>query len=395
MNQHFAVVLRLTPTGLYAARELGQAGVPVLGVTSGEHAGMFSRFLTLGYLCIPLDEEERLVQELIATSKRLGMRGVLIPTSDVYIEFVVKHREALEDYYVIPGAYRPEVYASMVDKGPFYQLCEKHGVAYPSCVEVERDGLEGAKDSIRFPFILKPTLIHHVKEFMAGRKVLVVRDDEEFRQTVDSIPDADTRWLVQEIIPGPESDITLFGGYFDREGKAHQSFTCTKVRQYPPGFGSASLVRSAIHEETREISERFLKEMGYHGIAGTEFKWDERDQELKIIEINPRPTLWFSISHHSDKRIALAAFCDLTGQELPLEKDQRNDVLWRYAGKDLWSKFFYLLKGKGFVLPSPEVRKHTRGVKEHVFPVSFSGDQKPIYGELKNYLNKLVRRRGQ
>lgn len=393
MSHEFAVVLGLSPTGLYAIRELGEEGIPVLGVTAEAQAGFYSRFLTLGSLCISNSESDRLVDELIEQAKRVGKKGVLIPTSDVYIEFIVKNRAALEDSYHIPGAYQPTVYASMVDKGPFYKLCEQYGVAFPSCVEVERADLKNANSDIRYPFILKPTLIHHVKDFMAGRKVLVVDDEKCFRETLEIIPEADTRWLVQEIVPGPDSEITLFGAYFDKEGNAHQSFTCTKVRQYPPGFGSASLVRSAAHEETRQISESFLKALGYHGIAGTEFKWDERDEVFKIIEINPRPTLWFSISHHSNKRIAFAAFCDLTGAELPGELEQRNDVMWCYCIKDIWSKLFYLFKGRKFVLPAPDVLRHREGTKKTVFPVAYSGDMKPVYGELKNYLRKFLRRK--
>ena len=40
-----AVVMGLSPTGLYAVRELGRAGITVTGVASGWQAGHASRYL--------------------------------------------------------------------------------------------------------------------------------------------------------------------------------------------------------------------------------------------------------------------------------------------------------------------------------------------------------------
>jgi predicted ATP-grasp superfamily ATP-dependent carboligase len=156
-----------------------------------------------------------------------------------------------------------------------------------------------------------------VKDFMAGRKGFVARNKEELAHIAASLPESESTWVLQEIIPGSDAAITLFGAYFDRQSRAHQSFTCRKLRQFPPGFGSASMVRSATLEDTRRLSEDFLRDIGYSGIAGAEFKLDPRDGKLKIIEINPRPTLWFGAAHHAGKRIALAAFCDLANLPLP------------------------------------------------------------------------------
>ena len=46
----FAVVLGLSPTGLYAVRELGRAGVPVFGASRSPQCGNASRFLTASFV---------------------------------------------------------------------------------------------------------------------------------------------------------------------------------------------------------------------------------------------------------------------------------------------------------------------------------------------------------
>src|SRR5690606_18413526 len=100
--------------------------------------------------------------------------------------------------------------------------------------------------------------------------------------------------------------------------------------------------------------ERFLGALGYRGIAAVEFKRDLHGA-LKMIEINVRPSLWFSLTSAAGKRPVLAAYHDLAGSSHPLaEGQQENGVRWRYFLKDAWSSLFYLLN-RGFLLPPPDV----------------------------------------
>ena len=195
---------------------------------------------------------------------------------------------------------------------------------------------------------------------------------------------------MQEIIPGPESAITVFGGYIAKDGGVRQAFTGRKLRQYSPGFGSASLARSEKLEETRRLSEGFLSAAGFRGIASAEFKYDERDGKLKIIEVNPRPALWFALSHHAGKRIALAAFNDLQAAAAVPEREQDDGVLWRYLFKDLYSSFFYAVREE-FILPPPGARGRARS-GPHRRPLFDRSDPMPVWGELLNYAAKLAAR---
>jgi predicted ATP-grasp superfamily ATP-dependent carboligase len=93
--EQFAVVLGLSPTGLYVIRELGAAGIPVLGVTQSLEAGRYSRFLNMTPKTLIESTEGRLVEQLLALAEKAENRGVLIPASDYFIEFVVRHAEEL------------------------------------------------------------------------------------------------------------------------------------------------------------------------------------------------------------------------------------------------------------------------------------------------------------
>lgn len=391
MGETFAAVLGLSPTGLYAVRELGEAGIRVLGVESRRQPGCYSKYLTAGPGCIIEPDEEKTVTRLLEASRQEGARGVLMPASDLYIEFVVRNASRLAERYDFQSSYSQESYTSIVDKGRFNELCRAHGMAAPAFWECESSGLASVADQAAYPCLIKPTLIHMVKDFMAGRKVFIAHDAAEFRSIAAMVADCKSGWLVQEIVPGPESNITVFYAYFAKDGSVRQAFTGRKLRQYPPGFGSASLVRSEALEETRSMSERFLSAAGFRGIGGVEYKYDERDGKLKIIEVNPRPELWAALSHHAGKRVALAAFNDLSGRDAVPETAQIDRVYWRYLLKDLYSSLFYAVKRGGFILPPPVV-DGAGGAVRTIGPLFDGRDPLPAWGELVNYGAKLFSR---
>jgi predicted ATP-grasp superfamily ATP-dependent carboligase len=385
-----AVVLGLSPTGLYAARELGKAGAQLLGVDLGPATARASKYFRSGGTWYT-DGMQGLLERLLDYAAGTGQRPFLVATSDIFIEWMIDNAAALRAAFEFPAHYETAA-PDLLDKVRFHALCARHGVETPGIWQApDRAALQALADSLPFPCILKPVLIHRAKAFLKGHKVLVARTREQYQAFVASIPDDSGAWFVQEIIPGPESSITLFAGYVDAGGALRQGFTARKLRQYPAGFGSASLVMSEPNAETLAICERFLPAIGYRGVCGVEFKRDPRDGRLKIIEINPRPTLWFQLSHAAGKRVLLAAANDLQGRPSPPDSPQANGVQWSYFLKDLVSAGFYAFKGRGFLFPAPDLSAAGR-VSARCWPVFDAADPMPALMEPVHYVAKAIRR---
>jgi predicted ATP-grasp superfamily ATP-dependent carboligase len=383
------IVLGSSPTGLYAVRELAAAGLRVGLADVSAGCAFQSRHVRAGGASL-LDGVDQ-IEAWLNRGASANARPVLLPTSDLFIEFVMARAQSLAAYAFAPG-YRGSA-ARLLDKASFHALCQEHGMATPGVWNADgRDALLALADAIPYPCILKPVLIHHAREFLQGKKVLLARNRDEFVHHVEGMPEGLGGWLVQEIIPGPESDITLFGGYVDTAGVARQVFTGRKLRQYPPGFGSASLVSSTPCDETRDLTLGFLDAIGFRGVCGAEYKRDPRDGRLKIIEINPRPTLWFQATHDAGGRIVEAAVRDLQSATTLAEAPQRGDVAWRYGLKDLASAWFYRRHGADFVFPAPNVTGASR-MRTRSWPVYSPGDAGPALAEPLGYLRKAWRRR--
>ncbi|MCB2017003.1 MAG: hypothetical protein KDF54_05770 [Hydrogenophaga sp.] len=388
-----AVVLGLSPTGLYAVRELGRAGVPVLGVSREWQPGSASRHLS-GRIVEP--DESRLLQRLMSHFPTDAPRPVLIPTSDQDIEFIARHADTLSQRFVFQASYAQEQVQTLLTKERFYALCEAEGVAYPRLWRCLPGELAGLRGKIAYPCMIKPSRIHDVKHLMDGQKGWIANDEAAFDRLVGAIPPEAGVLLLQEIVPGPESAISLHATYVDRSGAFCQPVSARKLRQFPPGFGSASLVVTAPDDGSRDPARRLLQALGYRGIAAAEFKRDPRDGRLKVIEINARPSLWFALASGAGQRLVLAAYHDLagTGQSLA-EIGQTDGVVWRYAFKDMYSALFYRLR-PGFLLPPPDTA--VAGARRRVYPVFAADDPLPMLAEWGHFarkaLSRLARRAG-
>lgn len=383
------VVLGLSPTGLYALRELQQAGYAVAGA---DRAAGCARWSRAARQCWLLRDEADLQDRLRGIADAQAEPPLLLPTNDHYIEWLTQHHAALAPRFRFAGCHGG-VAAELLDKQRFHALCARHGMATPGIWHLpDAPSLREAIDLIPFPCLLKPALVHKARPFLRGDKLLVARTRGQLQDLWSQLPPDSGGWLVQEIIPGAESEITVFGAYVDAAGQAHQSFVARKLRQYPPGFGSASLALSGPCEETRALSQDFLRRIGFHGICGTEFKRDPRDGRLKLIEINPRPTLWFALSHAAGKRIATAWARDLRAEPAPPDTAQRDGVLWRYLAKDLAAQQFYRRNAMDFVLPAPQTAA-AETAADRCWAVYDRRDPLPALMEPLLYLRKYFARR--
>lgn len=390
-DQFVAVVLGLSPTGLYAARELSTLGVEVLGVARGPQCGAVSRALSHRDGAWRVDSDADLLARLRELEDRDPRRFFIIPADDLSIEFLMTHGTSLGDRFLYQSSYSTPATRNLLDKRRFARVCEQAGVPAPRSWSGPPSEVLSHTAAFSFPLVLKPGMIHQVASFMAGRKLLLVQDREEMAATVDSIPEDSGGWVVQELVPGPESRIVMVAGHRRLDGELQEVVTARKLRQYPPGFGSASLVRTDTVEDVVNLTARLLEAAGYKGIFASEFKYDERDGCFKVLEINARPSLWFNITRHAGARIVGSVFAEVTGTPLPPTDRVTGEVRWQYGLKDLYSRMSYAFGRGGHALPPPGVPRPSSDYRR-CWAVAEKGDWLPVLMELYSYALKALRR---
>ena len=342
-----AVVLCLTATGLSVARSLGAHGIPVIGL-DGNHLqiGHFSKYVG-GRMTRPyIDQPKNLFRKLISIAENSEQIPVLFAAGDDEIQFVSEWANTLSPYFIMPESYNRKFSGLMLDKIHFYKACLDLGAEIPKTLFPESlEDVSRQSKEVRYPAIIKPGFGHAWRERLKGKKVLEVSSPSDLVVAFETYSLEPKDMVIQEVVPGKEDNIAVFGGYFNKESEPLSVFTAQKTRQYPPMFGSASLCESLWYPEIAEMSIDLVRRMGYHGVCGTEYKWDPRDNQWKLMEINFRPTLWFAITRASGVDIVYDAYLDLTGRPVePKIGTQKNGVLWQYLVRDIASVAYYVKK---------------------------------------------------
>lgn len=349
MTEHPAVVLTVSPTGLAVARSLAPRGVRVWGVDSNRREiGHSSRWLARDPRFAYLPAGPELLEQLLVFGAEQLRPPVLFVAGDPYIDFVAEHHQRLRERFVLMDSMRPEVASLFVNKRTFYEACLAKGIAMPATFFPRNEAeARTAAAALRYPAIVKPSLGHLFRVRMRGEKLVEVHDGDTLLEWWKRFRDWGGDSVLQEVIVGPEANIFVAAVYMDGALQPRSLLTARKSRQYPPNFGSGSYMEACWSQEIADLSIDLLRKLGYRGVCGTEFKWDPRDRAWKLIEVNPRPTLWYSLCRAAGVDVIWDAYCDLTGQPNPVHIHCQDDGMrWQLLVRDLLSSWHFLRRGE-------------------------------------------------
>lgn len=344
-----AVLFGLAPTGLTVARSLGQNGVTVYGVDKKWYeVAHFSRWVKHDGRISHLAPGDDLLTGLLSFGRQCETKPVVFISADAYIDFIARHRAQLEEFYILPDSMSEAVNCNILDKGKLYEFCGRTGIAAPrTWFPAGRAEAQDVAPQVHYPAILKPTKGYLIRRRLKGKKLVEVRDAKELVSWWQTFERWGSAAVIQELIEGPEANIVVAGLYMDRNLTCRSLFTANKNRQHPPMYGSGSYMEAAWRPEIAELSIGIAQKLRYHGICGTEFKWDTRDQQWKLIEVNCRPTLWFALTRACGVDVVWDAYCDLIGRPNPVHIGcQKEGIRWQFLVRDVASALFFLRRGE-------------------------------------------------
>lgn len=223
---------------------------------------------------------------------RSAPRGaVVIPCADRGLEFVSQHRAMLQQAGLYPAPAKDDIVLALLDKQLCYEMARRVGMAVPRTERVtgSQQALAAGK-TFELPFALKPRISHLYAPISHGPKAVVMRTYHDLERHVNRFADADLSMILTEIIPGSESSYCSYNTFIDHDGRPLAHFTKRKLRQYPVGFGEGSYHLTDWAPDVAEAGFEFFSSIGLQGMANVEFKRDDRDGSLKLIECNSRLT---------------------------------------------------------------------------------------------------------
>jgi D-aspartate ligase len=366
-NTRTPVIVLASPHhgGLGVTRSLGRLGIPVFNVESNRWApALFSRY-SRGKFVWDLDTAppERSVEYLAEVARKLGGRCILIPTTDRTAVFVADHAAALNEWYLFPAQSREQVRA-LSSKKEMNRLAGMFHIPTPKTLypQTRADLLECVK-SLDFPVMIKA--VDCLPRKRDSKAKLIIRTRRDLFEVYDWIGEAAVRDLiVQEYIPGGEDAVWMFNGYFNQRSECLAGFTGKKLRQCPLYTGVASLGICQDNPAVSTAAGRFMQAVGYRGVVDMDFRFDARDGQYKLLDVNPRIGSTFRLFvSEAGMDVARALYLDLTGQ--PVAPAHAPDGRkWMVEDLDLVAAFRYCRSGR---LRVREWLRSLRGIRETAF----------------------------
>lgn len=327
---------------LAIARSAGRLGIRAFCAHGGERTALLRSRYWQGQARVSSADTDR---EKLAALLEFGSeheRAILIPVDDESAMFVEANAPELARLFRFPRQPAGLVHA-LASKREMHRLCLEHDVPTPHATfPRSRADVEQHAENGGFPIVLK-RIDASIPAAQRAPSVWIARDRDELLDAYRLMESPqEPNVLLQEYIPGTPATIWMFNGYFDGQSVCTTAFTGQKIRQSPPDTGATTLGVCRANAVVEHTTRRLMKAIGYRGILDIGYRWDARDGQYKLLDVNPRIGATFRLFVASNGIDVLRAlYLDLTGQAIP-DADQRQERRWLVEPLDLRSSLTYL-----------------------------------------------------
>jgi predicted ATP-grasp superfamily ATP-dependent carboligase len=270
---------------LACVRSLGRRGVPTILLAHDRSSPVLqSRYVTE---CVdvpsPYTAYRRYRDAVLDVAAREDVT-TLVPLRDVDVHLLQEARDALAEHLSLPVASTDQLRTAS-DRVRLFDAAPDADVAGPETALLDEwtDWDQRLVVKPRYGIVVDGDNAGFSSdpEFFAGERP----DVDALTERMGHVP------IVQSYVPGgPEQG---FFALFDN-GEPVATFQHHRVRSYSYDGGASVYRRSIRNDDVAAAGLRLLSHLDWHGPAMVEFRRDERDGTLQLLEVNPR--FWGSLA---------------------------------------------------------------------------------------------------
>lgn len=320
---------------LAAARAFGRAGhrvtlaLPLKSTQSRWSDRFMSRYITdiVPVTSSHVDPEQFTLDLLqILTTRDFD---ILLPFTHATVVPVSYHKAELVHHVRTPIVHY-DILRLAHDKLETIKLAQSLGVSVPVTFHPQnKDELLALESRIPFPCLVKARQgcgVGSTIRFATNFAELLNGYGSISGQTSTPPINDYSSPIVQEYVPGQLLD----ANFLYAEGCPRAALTQERVVTYPIQGGPGAVNETVIDPVLREYGERLLDALDWHGPAQVEFRLDPRDDNYKLMEINPK--FWGTLPLSIVAGINFASLaCELAlGNEVPEAFDYAANIRYRW-----------------------------------------------------------------
>jgi glutathione synthase/RimK-type ligase-like ATP-grasp enzyme len=258
-----------------------------LHVLSGERWSpvRFSRYC-YKYIFRPLGTSDESRLEAVADIVNKYKIDVLLPTETKWLSFVIANQEALSDVVAVAPVPSPKGFEIANNKWLLSQFLEENQIPAPPTLLATLDDLfEEKLKAFEFPVLLKPVTA------WGGEGIERFETLSELRRYIEGQDQRSIKgnFIVQSFLPGLVVGVNILA----RNGTM---LTTTMQRGLIPNtqkYAAAGAIEFIKEDKFSSIAQKLVSALSWSGFANVDTLHDNRDNQLKILEINAR--FWGSL----------------------------------------------------------------------------------------------------
>jgi predicted ATP-grasp superfamily ATP-dependent carboligase len=233
-----------------------------------------------------------------------------------------------------------------------HEIARNLKIPVPKSVTVSMSNLDEI-EKLDYPIIIKALTRNRFGQQFRLSVLNNNSDLQKFCKNAVKIIDKEFDILqASEVIPGTDDQFYSYLAYYHL-GSPKGELVGRKIFQYPQSFGQASVAENQTDSEyeVKKLGRRLMQHLNYHGLVQIEFKFDKRDQTLKLIEINPRAWSWIRLATDSGVNLPLIQYYTMIGKRWPKTIQHQNkryfargDFAIRNTLKRTSNDLFFIIK---------------------------------------------------
>ncbi|MBS7618946.1 ATP-grasp domain-containing protein [Candidatus Bathyarchaeota archaeon] len=287
---------------LAVIRSLGKKGIEVTAADStGFNAGFLSKYCSKKFIYpSPIEKKSKFIDSMLHLVRNENF-DLLIPITDFTMIPILENRDEFENHVRV-AAPPWKIAIKAFDKAQTIKIAEKLGIPCPRTFLVENlDAVKEIADGLQYPAIIKPRMkVIWVEEkaimlkvtprnYAYNREDLIARYLKITSQLSKYNIQSDL-FLIQEFAKGEGYGVeVLMDGLSPKAVFMHK-----RLREYPITGGASTLRVSVWNKNLADYAVNLLREMGWQGVAMVEFKFNEKNGDASLMEVNGR--FWGSLA---------------------------------------------------------------------------------------------------
>lgn len=297
----FDTVYCVVVGNLNTLRCLKDSKLPILLATpSANKIARYSRYCSESVdIPSPTRSPEAYVDALENVGRKFyPTKAVLFYDGDADLLCISEHRDRLQRYYrfLLPSH---QLVSDCLDKDRFTDLATRKNLRVPKSIVVSSNAHSiPSQGDLNFPVIMKPVSrigwldSDSVWQRTKGAKGIHLANAESVEQAILGWGDQRPNFLVQELIPGPESNIVSYHAFIAKDGSVVNEYTGRKWRTFPREFGRSSFIEIDYDQEVLREGQSVTESLGLIGAIKIDFKRHAETKQLFLLEVNSRFSIW-------------------------------------------------------------------------------------------------------